>query len=103
MACITGVLIIVVIFAGIPLQLAAHNTFIAGDIGTVHGYLYIIYVIVAYLLSRKLKMRMGPTILLLLAGTVPIMTFVVERWMTRTYIRPALAAETARVAEPVNR
>ena len=103
MACITGVLIIVVIFAGIPLQLAAHNTFIAGDIGTVHGYLYIIYVIVAYLLSRKLKMRMGPTILLLLAGTVPIMTFVVERWMTRTYIRPALAAESAQVPEPVNR
>jgi integral membrane protein len=103
MACITGVLIIVVIFAGIPLQLAAHNTFIAGDIGTVHGYLYIIYVIVAYLLSRKLKMRMGPTILLLLAGTVPIMTFVVERWMTRTYIRPALAAETAQAPEPVNR
>ena len=103
MACITGVLIIVVIFAGIPLQLAAHNTFIAGDIGTVHGYLYIIYVIVAYLLSRKLKMRMGPTVLLLLAGTVPIMTFVVERWMTRTYIRPALAAESAQVPETVNR
>ena len=103
MACITGVLIIVVIFAGIPLQLAAHNTFIAGDIGTVHGYLYIIYVIVAYLLSRKLKMRMGPTILLLLAGTVPIMTFVVERWMTRTYIKPALAAESAQVPEPVTR
>ena len=103
MACITGVLIIVVIFAGIPLQLAAHNTFIAGDIGTVHGYLYIIYVIVAYLLSRKLKMRMGPTILLLLAGTVPIMTFVVERWMTRTYIKPALAAESAQAPEPVNR
>ena len=92
MAYITGVLIIVVGFAGIPLQLAAHNTFIANDIGTVHGFLYIVYVIVAYLLSRKLKMRTGPTVLLLLAGTVPIMTFVVERWMTRTYIDPALAA-----------
>ena len=61
MAYITGVLIIVVCFAGIPLQLAAHNTFIANDIGTVHGFLYIVYVIVAYILARKLKMQTGPT------------------------------------------
>lgn len=104
MAYITGVLIIVVVFAGIPLQLAAHNTFIANDIGTVHGFLYIVYVIVAYLLSRKLKMRMGPTILLLLAGTIPIATFVVERWMTRRYIGPALAAEPSQAPQqPVGR
>jgi integral membrane protein len=104
MAYITGVLIIVVCFAGIPLQLAAHNTFIANDIGTVHGFLYIIYVIVAYVLARKLKMKTGPTILLLLAGTIPVMTFVVERWMMRSYIRPALAAETAAAPQqPVSR
>jgi integral membrane protein len=95
MAYITGVLIIVVCFVGIPLQVAAHNTFIANDIGTVHGFLYIVYIIVSYLLAQKLKMKMGPTILLLLAGTIPVMTFLVERWMMRTYIAPALAAEVA--------
>jgi integral membrane protein len=95
MAYITGVLIIVVCFAGIPLQLAAHNTFIANDIGTLHGFLYIVYIIFAYILAQKLKMKLGPTIVLLLAGTVPIMTFFVERWMTRAYIAPALAAESA--------
>jgi integral membrane protein len=104
MAYITGVLIIVVCFAGIPLQVAANNTFIVNDIGTVHGFLYIVYVIFAYILARKLKMKMGPTVLLLLAGTVPIMTFFVERWMMRTYIRPALDAEPAPVAQqPVAR
>ena len=95
MAYITGVLIIVVCFAGIPLQIAAHNTFIVNDIGTVHGFLYIIYVIVAYMLAQKLKMKLGPTILLLLAGTVPVMTFFVERWMMRKYIAPGLAADAA--------
>jgi integral membrane protein len=95
MAYITGVLIIVVCFAGIPLQVAAHNTFIANDIGTVHGVLYIVYLIFAYILAQKLKMKLKPTLVLLLAGTVPIMTFLVERWMTRTYIAPALAAEPA--------
>jgi integral membrane protein len=99
MAYITGVLIIVVCFVGIPLQVAAHNTFIVNDIGTVHGFLYIVYIIFAYILAQKLKMRMGPTILLLLAGTIPVMTFFVERWMMRKYITPALAAEPASAAE----
>jgi integral membrane protein len=95
MAYITGVLIIVVCFVGIPMQLAAHNTFIVNDIGTLHGFLYIVYIVFAYILAQKLKMKTGPTLLLLLAGTVPIMTFFVERWMNRKYIAPALAAESA--------
>ncbi|HEY3879813.1 MAG TPA: DUF3817 domain-containing protein [Trebonia sp.] len=104
MAYITGVLIIVVCFAGIPLQFAAHNTIISNYVATVHGYLYIVYVICAYLLARKLKMRLWPTIVLLLAGTIPIMTFVVERWMMRTYIAPALAAEPSPTPQqPVGR
>ncbi len=103
MAYITGVLIIVVCFVGIPLQVAAHNTFIVNDIGTVHGFLYIVYIIVAYLLAQKLKMKMGPTLVLLLAGTVPVMTFFVERWMMRKYIAPALAAEGRPAQQPVVR
>jgi integral membrane protein len=93
MAYITGVLIIVVVFAGIPLQLWAHNTFIVNQVGTVHGFLYIVYIIFAYMLASKLRMKTGQTVILLLAGTIPVMTFVVERWMTRTYIAPALAGE----------
>ena len=100
MAYITGVLIIIVVFAGIPLQIWGHNTFIVNQIGTVHGFLYMVYVVVAYLLARKLRMRPQPTVLLLLAGTVPIMTFVIERWMSRRYIAPALS-EQAPAAQPV--
>ncbi len=104
MAYITGVLIIVVCFVGIPLQVAAGNTFIVSQIGTVHGYLYIVYDIVAYILAQKLKMKLWPTVLLLLAGTIPILTFFVERWMNRTYIAPALAAESApSPQQPVSR
>jgi integral membrane protein len=97
MAYITGVLIIVVCFVGIPLQVAANNAFIVNDIGTIHGFLYIIYIICAYMLSQKLGMKTlsWQTILLLLAGTIPVMTFFVERWMMRTYITPALAAADA--------
>jgi hypothetical protein len=29
------------------------------------------------------------TFIVLLAGTIPVLTFVVERWVTRRYITPA--------------
>jgi integral membrane protein len=97
MALVTGVLIIVLFFAGIPLQFAAHQPAVDKYVGQVHGFLYIVYVIVAFLLALKLRMRLlsWPTFALLLAGTVPVMTFVVERWMTRRFIAPALEAEAA--------
>jgi integral membrane protein len=98
MAFITGCLIIIVVFVGIPLQIWAHNTIISGQVATVHGVLYLVYIVFAYMLAIKLHMKMGPTVVLLLAGTVPIMTFVVERWMTRTYINPALAEQSAQAA-----
>jgi integral membrane protein len=101
MAYITGVVLIVLCFAGIPLQLAAHNDIIVSDVGTLHGFLYIVYLITAYMLARRLRLAIGPTILLLLAGTVPVMTFVVERWMMRSYIEPARQAQaTASVTSP---
>jgi integral membrane protein len=94
MAYVTGVVLMVLVFVGIPLQVFAHNLVVVNDVGTAHGILYIIYLVTAYLLSRQLKMKLASpqTIILLLAGTIPVLTFVVERWMTRHLINPALAA-----------
>ena len=92
MAYITGVLIIVVCFVGVPLQFAANKPWIDNNVGTVHGFLYIIYVIFAYLLAQKLSLTRGQTVLMMLAGTIPVMTFIIERWATRRFIEPALAA-----------
>ena len=92
MAYITGVVLIILCFVGIPLQVIDGNTVIVNDVGTLHGILYIIYIIFAYLLTRRLRLAIGPTILVLLAGTIPVLTFVVERWLSHKYIDPALAA-----------
>jgi integral membrane protein len=100
MAYITGVVLVILCFVGIPLQIAGKPA-VANDVGVVHGILYIIYLINAYILARKLKLANKPLVILLLAGTVPVMTFIVERWATRKFIEPALAAP-APVAEPVS-
>ena len=93
MAYVTGVVLIILCFVGIPLQIAAHNTVVVNDVGTVHGILYMIYIVVAYLLTRRLRLALGPTVLVLAAGTIPVLTFVVERWLSRRYIAPAMAGE----------
>lgn len=103
MAYVTGVVLMVLCFVGVPLQVAGYPA-VANNVGVVHGILYIIYLVFAYILSRKLRLATGPTVLLLLAGTVPVMTFIVERWMNRTYIAPALVADAAPSAQqPVGR
>jgi len=99
MAYVTGVVLIVLCFVGIPLQVAGYPA-VANDVGVLHGILYIIYLVVAWVLARKLRLALKPTVIMLLAGTVPVMTFIVERWVTRRFINPALAAQT-QPAQPV--
>jgi integral membrane protein len=89
MAYVTGVVLVILCFVGIPLQVAGYPA-VANDVGVVHGLLYIIYLVFAWLLARRLRLSVGPTVIMLLAGTIPIMTFVVERWVTRRFINPAL-------------
>ena len=103
MAYITGVVLLVLCFVGIPLQVAAHNDVIANDVGTAHGILYMIYLVMAYLLTRRLRLPIGPTLVVLLAGTVPVMTFIVERWVHRKYIVPAQLSGAATTASPAAR
>jgi integral membrane protein len=94
MAYVTGVVLVVLVFAGIPLQVAAHNDVIVNYVGTTHGILYIIYLCVAYLMTFQVRMKPASpgTVIVLLAGILPVLTFVIERWATRRYINPALAA-----------
>lgn len=94
MAYVTGVVLIVLVFAGIPLQVAAHNNVIVSYVGTAHGILYLIYLAAALLMTIQVGMKPATpaTVIVLLAGTIPVLTFVVERWVTRRYINPALAA-----------
>ena len=44
-----------------------------------HGYLFPIYVVATFMLSTKLKWSFTKTILIMLAGTIPFMSFITER------------------------
>ncbi len=97
MAYVTGTMLIILCFVGIPLQVWAHYDAIAKVVGAIHGVLYIIYLVVAFTMTRFVRIRTASvtTIIVLLAGTIPVLTFVVERWISRRYIDPVLAASPA--------
>ena len=62
-----------------------------------HGYLYLAYVIVAVDLWFRTRLQAPKMVLVVLAGTIPFMSFVAERWVSAR-IRPLIAAQTAEVA-----
>ena len=97
MAYVTGTMLIILCFVGIPLQVFGHYDAVEKVVGTAHGMLYIIYLVVAFAMTRLVRIRTASltTVIVLAAGTIPVLTFVVERWFTHKYINPALAAEAA--------
>ena len=54
-------------------------------VGTVHGFLYLVYLVVAFQLARRLSISKWRMFLVLLAGTVPFCAFIAERNLTRRY------------------
>ena len=100
MAYVTGTMLIILCFVGIPLQVFADNDAVVHVVGAAHGFLYIVYLVVAFAMTRLVRIRTASltTVIVLAAGTIPVLTFVVERWITRRYIDPALAADQAGTA-----
>lgn len=92
MAFITGVLLAVMTVIGLPYKYLLDGTAAWYSLGWMaHGWLYIAYVIVSLDLVFRMKWHLGRALLIILAGTIPFMSFVAERWVTRR-VRPILAA-----------
>jgi len=54
-----------------------------GLLWVAHGYLYLLYVIATLNLGLKLRWPLLRVVLVMLAGTVPTMSFVAEHYVTR--------------------
>ena len=105
MATIVGVLLVVLVLIGLPLHygyLVSDAVWLAkpeGDasagwgwqlgadisqyLGVAHGWLYMIFLIMAFILARRAKWPVGFTIVTLLCGTVPLLSFWAEHRATR--------------------
>jgi len=67
-----------------------------------HGWLFVIYVIMAGMLGFRLRWPLGRYLLVMLAGTIPTMSFVAEHFVTRAAraaAAPAAAGQPASVRD----
>ena len=83
MAWIVGVLLIALILVAVPLKYLAGMDEPVALIGTLHGWLYFIFFLTACDLALRASWTLRGTVLTLVAGTVPILSFVAERNATR--------------------
>lgn len=86
LAMIVGVLLAFCSFVALPLKyLPAHGSDLqrAGEsisiLWMAHGWAFIVYVVVAFLLARRAGWSIRFTVVMLVAGLIPLMIFFVER------------------------
>ena len=83
MAWIVGVLLIALILVAVPLKYLGGIPEPVTVLGTLHGWLYFIFFLTACDLALRASWTLRGTVLTLVAGTVPILSFVAERNATR--------------------
>jgi integral membrane protein len=83
MAWIVGVLLIALVLVAVPIKYATDVDGPVTVLGTLHGWLYFIFFLTALDLAVRARWSLKGTVLTVLAGTVPILSFYAERVATR--------------------
>ncbi len=97
-AWIVGVVLIALVLVGMPLKYLGDNDTVVAAIGPFHGFLYMVYLMATFDLSRRAHWPLGRMLLVMLAGTIPLFSFWAERivthkWVTATPANPPAMAE----------
>jgi len=91
LAYATGVFLIL-LTVNLVLKYVLDQEGLGAWLAIVHGWLYLAYVLVAVDLWFRTRLPFWRSVLVVMAGTVPIASFVAERWVTAR-VRPMLAAQ----------
>jgi len=90
MAFVTGTVLVFNCVISVPLQIAGHPAL--GHVGwTIHGALFIAYCLTVLDLGIRASWSLIRIVLVGLAGTIPVVTFVAERNVSRTFEQPVPA------------
>ena len=90
MAYVVGALLVVLVCVGVPMKYLAGNGVVVKWTGVPHGWLYMILLITAYDLSRRVGWSIKWVLAIMAAGTVPFLSFVAEHFATKD-VRAKLA------------
>jgi integral membrane protein len=82
MAYTTGVVLSVSCLFGFGFWPWSVSKGVAAVMWTAHGYLYMVYLVTAFMLAVRARWSLVKTLLVMAAGTIPLMSFVAERRVT---------------------
>jgi integral membrane protein len=90
-AYLVGVFLLL-LTVGVVLRYGFDYPTLSKTVSPVHGFLYVLYLVAAYDLGRRARWSPKRMILVMLAGTVPFMSFFAERAVTQRWLPSDQAA-----------
>ena len=83
MATVVGVLLVLLFVVALPLKYLADIPQPVTVLGTAHGWLYALFFLSAVDLALRAKWTLKGAVVSLVLGTIPFLSFVAERTVTR--------------------
>ena len=93
LANVVGVMLLLLV-AAMVVKYGFEEPGLVEVVSPVHGFVYFVYLVVALLLGRRAGWRPTRVLAVLLAGTVPFLSFVVERRVTAELTAASPAASS---------
>jgi integral membrane protein len=91
LALLVGIGLLVLVLVAMPLRYLADRPGFSHAFSPIHGFVFMVYLVTVADLARRVGWSVRRTVLVMLAGTVPFLSFVVERRTVREVRQTALA------------
>jgi len=82
LAYTVGVGLVILVLVAVPLKYLADSPTLVAIVGPLHGFLYMVYLVATVNLAFRSRWSPVKTVLVMLAGTIPFVSFVAERKVT---------------------
>lgn len=82
LANLVSVVLLVLVFVAVPLRYLGGHPELSKTVSPIHGALYLVLVASVVLLGRERRWPVTRMVLVALGGTVPLLSFFVERRVT---------------------
>ena len=78
-AWVVGVLLLLLTLVAMPMKYFADNSLGVAIIAPIHGWCYVLYLVAVGDLARRVQWTVSRILLVAISGTVPFLSFIMER------------------------
>jgi integral membrane protein len=93
-AWIVGLCLLALVVVGMPMKYLGDDDTVVAMVGPVHGFLFMVYLVATFDLSRRYHWSFSRMLFVMIAGTIPFLSFWAERKVTREWVSSATLAKS---------